>query len=141
MTLLRKTALMLALAVAPVATAATKVPNPTVPELGLRATNGFDSQVYLGAGKGVTIAVLDAGIDVSHPAVRGSISLSKDFTGQNTVDDDKGATGHATGIASILVGHDASYFNGFAPAAKILNGRITTADDQISDLWAGNGLG
>ncbi|MEZ0266667.1 MAG: S8 family serine peptidase, partial [Phycisphaerae bacterium] len=141
MTLLRKTALMLALAVAPVATAATKAPSPTVPELGLRATNGFDSQVYLGTGKGVTIAVLDAGIDVSHPAIRGSISLSKDFTGQNTVDDDKGATGHATGIASILVGHDANYFNGFAPAAKILNGRITTADDQISDLWAGNGLG
>jgi hypothetical protein len=107
---------------------------------GVRATHGIESQQYLGTGKGVTVSVLDAGVDVTHPALRGSVYAEKDFTGQNYVDDDKFKTGHGTGIAGVLIGHDGKVYSGLAPAAKLINARVITADDFTSNLWAGNGL-
>src|SRR5207244_1631888 len=71
-------------------------------EVSLRVTNGLDSQKYMGIGKGVIVSVLDSGVDVTHPALRNSLYLQKDFTGQNLLDDDKGDVGHGTGIAGII---------------------------------------
>lgn len=109
-------------------------------EFSLRATNGFDSQAYLGTGKGVIVSILDSGIDVTHPALRNSVYLQKDFTGQNLLDDDKGDAGHGTGIAGIILGNDGRLYTGLAPAAKLINARVDNSSDVTSDLWAGNGL-
>jgi len=51
-------------------------------------------------GSGITIAVLDSGIDAKHKsfAVSGKIKFSKDFTGENRVDD---PWGHGTHVAAI----------------------------------------
>jgi len=109
-------------------------------ELSLRVTNGLDSQKYMGIGKGVIVSVLDSGVDVTHPALRNSVYLQKDFTGQGLRDDDKGDIGHGTGIAGIMLGNDGKSYTGFAPGAKLINARVDTTKDVTSDLWAGNGL-
>src|SRR5258706_12021597 len=109
-------------------------------EISLRVTNGLDSQKYMGIGKGVIVSVLDSGVDVTHPALRSSIYLQKDFTGQGLLDDDKGDVGHGTGIAGILLGNDGKTYTGFAPGAKLINARADTTQDVTSDLCAGNGL-
>src|SRR4051794_27584983 len=107
---------------------------------GLQATNGLASQRYMGVGKGVIVSVLDSGVDVTHPALRNSLYLQKDFTGEKKLDDDKGDIGHGTGIAGILLGSDPKIYSGIAPAARLINARVDTSKDVTSDLWAGNGL-
>jgi hypothetical protein len=109
-------------------------------EFSLSVTNGLASQKYMGIGKGVIVSVLDAGIDVTHPALRNSVYLQKDFTGEKTLDDDKGDAGHGTGIAGIILGNDGKTYTGFAPGAKLINARVDTTADVTSDLLAGNGL-
>lgn len=109
-------------------------------EFSLSVTNGLASQKYMGIGKGVIVSVLDAGIDVTHPALRNSVYLQKDFTGEKTLDDDKGDSGHGTGIAGIMLGNDGKTYTGFAPGAKLINARVDTTADVTSDLLAGNGL-
>ncbi len=56
-------------------------------------------------GQGVTAAVLDTGIDDSHPAFRDKEICKADFTGQGaTAEDVADATGHGTHCAATLCG-------------------------------------
>ncbi len=105
----------------------------------LASVGGDQGQLLFGTGRGVSIGVLDQGIDSTHPALRGSIRLAKDFTGAGTIDDDNRTAGHGTGIAGILVGHGVGY-SGLAPSAKIINARIVTYNDNTTDRTAGNGM-
>lgn len=81
--------------------------------------NGLD-------GSGVTVAVLDTGIDVTHPDLKGQIAKSKNFT------DERGdQLGHGTHVASILAGTGAASqgrYAGVAPGARLLNAKVCTAD-------------
>jgi subtilisin family serine protease len=57
-------------------------------------------------GAGVTVAVLDTGIDKEHPAFKGITLVPKNFTGEgdeNSVDD---SVGHGTHCAGIIIGRD-----------------------------------
>jgi serine protease AprX len=73
-------------------------------------------------GSGVTIAVLDSGIDSKHKsfATTGKIKFSKDFTGENRTDD---PWGHGTHVAAIAAG-DGGAYEGIAPAASLVNLRV-----------------
>lgn len=53
-------------------------------------------------GDGVTVAVLDTGIDASHPAFQGVEIVEKDFTGTGNGD----GNGHGTHCAGIIFGRD-----------------------------------
>ena len=51
-------------------------------------------------GNGVTVAVLDTGIDKEHEAFRGVELVQKDFTGEGDGDED----GHGTHVAGTIFG-------------------------------------
>lgn len=75
-------------------------------------------------GKGVTIAVLDTGVDATHPDLKGQVTAAKNFTTAPTAGD---KVGHGTHVASIAAGTGAQSkgkFKGVAPAAKVLNGKV-----------------
>jgi subtilisin family serine protease len=67
----------------------------------------------LAHGKGVTVAVIDSGIDITHPELAGSIAASFD-----ALDSKEGPHVHGTGIAGAIVAH--GRLMGSAPGAKIL---------------------
>ncbi|WP_163508748.1 S8 family serine peptidase [Fodinicola acaciae] len=74
-------------------------------------------------GKGTTTAILDTGIDATHPDFAGKISETKDFT--DTTLDDK--VGHGTHVASIITGSGAASngkYKGVAPDTKLAIGKV-----------------
>ncbi|MGH3715866.1 MAG: S8 family peptidase [Micromonosporaceae bacterium] len=75
-------------------------------------------------GKGVKVAVLDTGIDASHPDFAGRIGGSQDFSGSGTVND---TVGHGTHVASTIAGTGAASggkYRGVAPDATLLIGKV-----------------
>ncbi|WP_234329876.1 type VII secretion-associated serine protease mycosin [Streptomyces viridochromogenes] len=92
-------------------------------------------------GQGVTVAVVDSGVDASHPDLTGQVLKGKDFTGAGNAQEDK--VGHGTSMASIIAGHghgagNSSGMVGLAPKAKILPLRaLETEKDPLHDeTWA-----
>ncbi|WP_439658536.1 S8 family serine peptidase [Lentzea sp. HUAS TT2] len=81
-------------------------------------------------GSGATIAVLDTGIDTTHPDLQGSVVEEKNFTPAATTDD---KFGHGTHVASTITG-DGRY-KGIAPDAKLFNGKVL--DDNGSGSESG----
>ncbi|WP_433306874.1 S8 family peptidase [Actinoplanes sp. CA-030573] len=75
-------------------------------------------------GTGVTVGILDTGIDQTHPDFAGKIVGTANFTGAPTVDDE---VGHGTHVASIIAGSGAASggrYKGVAPGAKLLIGKV-----------------
>ncbi|MYW64771.1 S8 family serine peptidase [Streptomyces sp. SID8379] len=75
-------------------------------------------------GKGVKIAVLDTGVDATHPDLKDQVAESKNFTAAADATDH---FGHGTHVASIAAGTGAKSggkFKGVAPGAKLLNGKV-----------------
>jgi type VII secretion-associated serine protease mycosin len=79
-------------------------------------------------GRGVTVAVVDSGVDPSHPDLRGSVTV-----GPNMLDRTDGGRApqrlHGTGMASLIAGHGHGPGGrdgviGIAPEAKILALRV-----------------
>ncbi|ONI88699.1 hypothetical protein ALI144C_06680 [Actinosynnema sp. ALI-1.44] len=99
----------------------------SVPQIGAPTAwqNGF-------TGKGVKVAVLDTGIDATHPDVAGKVAAAKDFTGG---DDPVDGHGHGTHVASTILGSGAASggkYKGVAPDAQLLVGRVLSADGSGS---------
>lgn len=76
-------------------------------------------------GNGTTVAVLDTGIDFSHPDLMVNISLSRDFSGDGTGGNDNntanGTGGHGTHVAGVVAALDNSVgVRGVAPEANLI---------------------
>lgn len=73
-------------------------------------------------GAGVPVAVLDTGIDDTHPDLRRQIAAKRNFTTESSTRD---TDGHGTHVASIIAGHPANgRYTGVAPGAKLLVGKV-----------------
>ncbi|OFW34703.1 MAG: hypothetical protein A2074_01510 [Candidatus Aquicultor primus] len=88
-------------------------------------------------GKGVKIAIIDTGIDISHPDFTGRILATQDFTLEGFRD----SNGHGSLVAGIAAGsgsYSSAKFKGVAPGALILAGKVLTADGsgRMSDVMA-----
>lgn len=87
-------------------------------------------------GEGVTVAVVDSGVDATHPDLTGQVLPGKDVNGG---DAHKDTDGHGTGMASIIAGHGHGQGSsvgvmGLAPKAKILPVRASNGD-EMSTNW------
>lgn len=91
-------------------------------------------------GEGVVVAVVDSGVDASHPDLTGQILNGKDFTGKGTSARED-TDGHGTGMAGLIAGHGhgpggKAGVMGLAPDAKILPVRFTHSDSELGVTWA-----
>jgi type VII secretion-associated serine protease mycosin len=80
-------------------------------------------------GSGVTVAVIDSGVDPNVSDLTGSVKAGPDYTGLNTSPHNPAWGEHGTWMASIIAGHGHDYNNedgiyGIAPQATILSIRV-----------------
>ncbi|GLZ76402.1 peptidase [Actinorhabdospora filicis] len=102
----------------------------SVPQIGAPAAwrAGFD-------GTGVTVAVLDTGVDAAHPDLSGRVGATKDFTGSRYGVEDH--NGHGTHVASTIAGTGAGdgAHKGVAPGASVIVGKVLGDDGYGQDSW------
>jgi subtilisin family serine protease len=85
-------------------------------------------------GAGVTVAVVDSGVNSSVSDLAGSVTTGPDLTGLNTSSSDSNWGVHGTWMASIIAGHGhdggGSGIIGIAPRAKLLSIRVIPDKDD-----------
>ena len=105
----------------------------SVPQIGAPAAwaAGYD-------GTGVTVAVLDTGVDATHPDLAGRITETANFTEAADTND---TVGHGTHVASTIAGSGAAAggrYRGVAPGASLLIGKVCpTRNCSESAILAG----
>ncbi|MEV5352659.1 type VII secretion-associated serine protease mycosin [Streptomyces sp. NPDC052693] len=88
-------------------------------------------------GTGVTVAVLDTGVEADHPDLAGNVLPGKDLVGFGAEPGDRAWARHGTAMAGIIAGHghgpgNADGVLGIAPEAKILPVRVILEDGDPS---------
>ncbi|MDN3022270.1 type VII secretion-associated serine protease mycosin [Streptomyces sp. S.PB5] len=97
-------------------------------------------------GKGITVAVLDTGVENDHPDLVGNVLEGKDMVGFGASRGDRAWARHGTAMAGIIAGHGHGYANGdgvmgIAPEAKILPVRVILEDGDSARGKARNTRG
>lgn len=90
-------------------------------------------------GAGVTVAVLDTGVDADHEDLAGNVLTGKDLVGFGAGPGDDAWAGHGTAMAGIIAGHGHGWNHGdgvmgLAPEARIMPVRVILeeSDPQLS---------
>jgi subtilisin len=109
------------------------VPSDQTP-WGIETIYDNPSLTFASGGFGINVAVLDTGVDISHPDLKRRVAQCKDFTNlrfpvvDNKCDDKNGHGTHVTGIIAADAGADRLGIYGIAPAAKILAYKVCGAN-------------
>jgi subtilisin family serine protease len=114
----------------------------TVPASPARADGVRDAQMWVlnainapsawqvTQGRGVTVAVIDSGVNPDVSDLAGSVTTGPDLTGVGTAESDSGWGVHGTWMASLIAGHGhdggGSGITGVAPKAHVLSIRVIT---------------
>ena len=100
---------------------------------------GYSSAWRLTQGAGVTVAVVDSGVD-ANPQFGDRVTVGPDLAGATAGDVPPGAdcVGHGTSVASIIAAAPQAgvSFAGVAPQASILSIKITNSDDFPGQVTA-----
>jgi subtilisin family serine protease len=88
-------------------------------------------------GAGVTVGVVDSGVDYGHPDLAGQVLPGADFVDGST-DGRRDPVGHGTTVAALIAGRadDTAGVAGIAPAAKILPVRVLDEQNKYDDATA-----
>ncbi|MEU6773944.1 type VII secretion-associated serine protease mycosin [Streptomyces sp. NPDC046759] len=86
-------------------------------------------------GRGVTVAVLDTGVEADHPDLAGNVLPAKDMIGFGAGPGDRDWARHGTAMAGIIAGHGhgpggSAGVMGVAPEARILPVRVILEDND-----------
>ncbi|MEU4202253.1 type VII secretion-associated serine protease mycosin [Streptomyces sp. NPDC045470] len=86
-------------------------------------------------GDGITVAVLDTGVDADHPDLQGQVLPANDLVGFGASPGDSSWAEHGTAMSGIIAGHGhgadrADGVVGVAPEAKILPVRVILEDSD-----------
>ncbi|KUJ66642.1 type VII secretion-associated serine protease mycosin [Streptomyces albus subsp. albus] len=97
-------------------------------------------------GEGITVAVLDTGVDDQHPDLRGRVLPGEDLIGFGAERGDRAWARHGTAMAGIIAGHGhgpdgGDGILGVAPKARILPVRVILEDTDPSREKAGAARG
>lgn len=88
---------------------------------------------HYSTGHGVTVAVLDSGVDASHPDLAGRVLPGIDLV-DGTTDGRKDFVGHGTTVAGLIAGRpDGDGVEGLAYNVKILPVRVLDANNRYGD--------
>ncbi|MEN3538458.1 S8 family serine peptidase [Microbispora sp. ZYX-F-249] len=98
-------------------------------------TLDVDDAWRLTKGRGVTVAVLDSGVDPDHRDLAGSVVTGRDFTVGANPRGVQPVRLHGTYMASLIAGHGhgpggADGIIGIAPEAKVLSVRVILEDEE-----------
>ena len=94
-------------------------------------------------GAGVTVAVIDSGVDARHPDLLGQVLAGTDLVSRPATDGRADPVGHGTTVAAMIAGRadDSVGIRGLAPLAKILPVRVLDDDNKYDDAsTVANGL-
>ncbi len=87
-------------------------------------------------GEGVTVAVVDTGIDKDHPDLKGKVILQEDFTSEKGTEfENVDGNGHGTHVASTIAGTGAASngkYKGVAPKAKLIAAKVLASNGSGS---------
>ncbi|MEV4346619.1 type VII secretion-associated serine protease mycosin [Actinoplanes sp. NPDC049596] len=85
-------------------------------------------------GAGVTVAVIDSGVDATHPDLQGQVLPGRDLVDPEG-DGDTDLVGHGTTVSAIIAGRndDQNGVVGIAPKAKILPVRVLDEQNRYDD--------
>jgi subtilisin family serine protease len=139
----------------PDALASPAQPMPELPTVGdevgvpwnigrIRADRAWDRGVR---GEGVTVGVLDTGIQATHASLRGAYrgtGISHDYawfdpSGSTTIPTDMADFGHGTAVASNIVGHTPKSQIGVAPGATLVAATFGNPHQKPDDV-TGTGM-
>ena len=84
------------------------------------------------------VAILDSGVDSSHPDLAGKITAARDFV--DSTGDTSDASWHGTAVAGVVTGGDPADTNAVCPACTIVSGKVLDAHEAGDDGEIARGL-